>query len=296
MKTNTYKSRPLLWVTGLSGSGHSTALKCLEDLGYQAIDNLPLSMVETLLDQKEGHDKPLAIGIDARAWDFDAQRVIDTAKSIAMRDDTDFTLVFLDCGDDVLLQRYTETRRRHPLAIDRPVADGIAAERQAVEPLKEVADIVIDTSDIKPADLRRIMTGHFQQEEDRGLFIYVTSFGFKNGVPRDADMVIDVRFLDNPYWNEALRPLSGLDKGVQAMIAADPGFDDFIANLQKLIQPLLPRYEKEGKKYLTLAMGCTGGRHRSVFVAEKLHGWIAAQGYIGAVRHRDMDIWAHLHK
>lgn len=296
MKTKNYKLRPLLWVTGLSGAGHSTALKCLEDLGYQAIDNMPLSMVEGLLDQKEGHDKPLAIGIDTRAWDFDAQRVIDTASRISRRDDTNFSFLYLDCRDDVLLQRYTETRRRHPLAIDRPVADGIAAEREDISALKDIADLVIDTSDLKAADLRRILTGHFQQEQDRGLFVYVTSFGFKNGLPRDADMVFDVRFLDNPYWKEELRPLSGLDPAVQAMISADAGFDAFVQTLQSLIGPLLPRYDREGKKYLTIAFGCTGGRHRSVFVAEQLYSWIAAQGYIGAVRHRDMDLWAHLHK
>lgn len=287
--------RRVVLLTGLSGAGLSTALKALEDLGYKAVDNLPLSMVDTLLAQKEGLEKPVAIGIDSRTWDFDAARLVEKYKALQKKKGLGVSLVFMDCDDRILQQRFTETRRVHPLAVDRPVADGVTLDRAMVGSVAAHADLVLDTADLKPRDLRRQLAGQFKLAQDHGLFIFVTSFGFKNGLPRDADLVFDARFLENPYWDTKLRPLSGLDAKVAAKIAADPGYGEFFAKLTDLLGLLLPRYYHEGKNYLTLAIGCTGGRHRSVFIAEELFKWIDAQGYSVAVRHRDMEQWARTH-
>jgi UPF0042 nucleotide-binding protein len=287
--------RRVVLLTGLSGAGLSTALKALEDLGYKAVDNLPLSMVDTLLAQKEGLEKPVAIGIDSRTWDFDAARLVEKYKALQKKKGLGVSLVFMDCDDRILQQRFTETRRVHPLAVDRPVADGVTLDRAMVGSVAAHADLVLDTADLKPRDLRRQLAGQFKLAQDHGLFIFVTSFGFKNGLPRDADLVFDARFLENPYWDAKLRPLSGLDAKVAAKIAADPGYGEFFAKLTDLLGLLLPRYYHEGKNYLTLAIGCTGGRHRSVFIAEELFKWIDAQGYSVAVRHRDMEQWARTH-
>ena len=263
-------ARKILLVTGLSGAGLSTALKSLEDLGYKAVDNLPLALVDALLAQKEGRGQPVAIGIDSRTWDFSAAKILQKIDSLKKLKNTEAALVFINCDDQVLQQRYTETRRVHPLAVDRPVADGVLRERQLLQPVRKAADHVIDTSDIKAHDLRRLIDGLFALDDDRGLYVAVTSFGFRNGVPRDADLVFDVRFLDNPHWDAKLRPLSGRDKPVMDKISKDPEFKPFFKNLTGLLQHLLPRYDREGKNYLTIAIGCTGGRHRSVYLAERL--------------------------
>lgn len=282
--------RRVLLVTGLSGAGLSTTLKSLEDLGYKAVDNLPLALVDTLLAQKEGLGKPVAIGIDSRTWDFSAAKLLKKVAALKGDKNLRAELVFVNCEDGILQQRYTETRRVHPLAIDRPVADGVLRERLLMQPMRKSADHVIDTSDIKAHELRRIVGNAFSLD-DAGLFITVTSFGFKNGVPREADLLFDVRFLDNPHWDAKLRPLSGLDKPVAARIKKDKGYAPFFRNVTALLAPLLPRYGREGKHYLTVAMGCTGGRHRSVFVSEQLKRWLAGKGYSVAVRHRDLEKW-----
>lgn len=289
------QKRNVLLVTGLSGAGLSTALKGLEDLGYQAIDNLPLSLASSLLAQKEGKGKPVAIGIDSRTWDFSAAKILAEYARLKKRKDIAVSLVFLDCLDSVLHQRFTETRRVHPLAADRPVADGVARDRAMMNPLRDEADTVIDTTDLKPRDLRRLLAGHFKLNEDHALFVFVNSFGFKNGVPREADLVLDARFLENPYWDAKLRPLSGLDAAVGQKIASDPDYKAFFDKTTDLLSLLLPRYYQEGKNYLTIAIGCTGGRHRSVFIAEELFRWLDAQGHSVAVRHRDMEQWANAH-
>lgn len=280
--------RNILLVTGLSGAGMTTVLKALEDLGYKAVDNLPLALVPALLSQKEGHGKPVAIGIDSRTWDFSAAKLLARLNVLKADKNISAALVFVDCEDRVLQQRYTETRRVHPLATDRPVADGVARERQMMLPLKRAADHVIDTSDSKAHELRQIVAGAFSLQ-DKGLTVIVTSFGFKHGVPREADLVFDVRFLDNPHWDAKLRPMTGRDAPVAARIRKDKGFSPFFRNLKALLTPLLPRYGREGKHYLTIALGCTGGRHRSVFVAEELAKWLRAEGETALLRHRDLD-------
>jgi RNase adapter protein RapZ len=283
------EKRRLLLVTGLSGAGLSTALKALEDMGYKAVDNLPLALVDALLKQKEGAGLPLALGIDSRAWDFTPAAFLRKLAQLRADRALETVLVFVNCQEHILQQRYTETRRTHPLAVDRPVSDGVILERQLMKPLRKAADHVIDTTDLTAQELRRLMEGHFRIEGDPGLFISVISFGFRNGVPREADLMFDLRFLDNPHWDPKLRPLCGLDAPVAARIGKDRNYRLFQRNLRNLLEPLLPRYDHEGKSYLTIALGCTGGKHRSVFAAEEIFRWLKAKGYSVSVRHRDLE-------
>lgn len=283
------KQRHVLLVTGLSGAGLSTVLKSLEDLGYKAVDNLPLSLVDPLLEHKEGRGKPLAIGIDCRTFGFTGKALLKKHQQLKADKSLAAQLLFIDCNDAILQQRFTETRRVHPMAVDRPVADGVLLERQMMADIKNAADLVIDTTDLKAQELRQIVTGHFHLEDDRGLLAFVTSFGFKNGVPREADLVFDVRFLDNPHWYPKLRPLTGLDAPVAEKVGSDPDYRIFFDKLTDLLDTLLPRYDREGKNYLTIAIGCTGGKHRSVFTADQLYRWLQAKGHSAAVRHRDLE-------
>ncbi|MDP2206258.1 MAG: RNase adapter RapZ [Alphaproteobacteria bacterium] len=283
--------RPVLLVTGMSGAGHSSALKILEDIGYKAIDNLPISLLEPLLAEQAGQHSPVAIGVDSRGWDFSAQALAESVTRLRGMKGLALKLLYMDCQTDVLQQRFTETRRIHPLAVDRPVGDGIAQERAALLPLRDAVDHVIDTSHLRPQDLKRILSGYFRLDKDLGLAVFITSFGFRNGLPREADLVFDVRFLDNPHWDPALRPLSGLDKPVADKVRRDTAYKPFFKNLTALIAPLLPRYLREGRHYLTIAIGCTGGRHRSVFTAEQLGAWFTRAGFSAEVRHRDLAGW-----
>ena len=271
-------------ITGLSGAGHSTALKVLEDLGYETVDNLPLSLLGALL----GEGGPIAVGVDIRTRNFAAQALLERLDRLRADGTQAVTLLFLDCTDEVLERRYTETRRRHPLAQDRRVADGIAAERRLVEPLRARADLMIDTSALSAADLRRVLGGHFTLAHTPAMSLFVTSFSYRYGLPREADVVIDVRFLANPHYQPELRDLDGRDPGVDAFVAADPAFAPFFERLTGMLEPLLPRYEQEGKSYLTIAVGCTGGRHRSVAVVERLAERLARGGREVHKSHRDV--------
>lgn len=272
-------------VTGMSGAGRSSALKTLEDLGYEAVDNLPISLLSRIVRPSplSGEDdaaqrRALAIGVDIRSRDFGVEPFIDELDQLMARRDLRVHLLFFDASDDTLLRRYTETRRRHPLAIDRPVRDGITHERRLLAKLRARADRVIDTSDLAAGDLRRMLEGAYRLDERGRLAVCVTSFSYRQGVPREADLVFDVRFLRNPHYVAALKPHTGLDDKVGAYVAADVGFADFYDALTRLMGVLLPRYEQEGKSYLTIAIGCTGGRHRSVYIAERLAQWLRARG------------------
>ncbi len=276
-------------VTGLSGAGRTTALRALEDLGYEAVDNPPLVLLSGLLHADDPAPRPMAIGIDVRTRDFAAPTSLALLDRIAAEGGRTTTLLFLDCEDEVLGRRFTETRRRHPLATDRPVLDGIRREREIVWPLRRRADLVIDTTALPPAELKRILEGHFALDAVPGLALSVMSFSYRHGLPREADLVIDVRFLDNPHYDPALRPLTGRDAAVGAKVAADPDFATFFDGLTGWLAPLLPRYAKEGKSYLTIAVGCTGGKHRSVYVTERLAAWLAASGSPARIHHRDVD-------
>jgi len=289
---NTETTRRLVYVTGMSGAGMSTFLKTLEDLGYEAVDNLRPSLIPTLVAHgatQSGGGRALAVGIDSRNSEFNALELLFQLRQMHANKNLAVTLVYLDCGDDVLLRRFSETRRRHPLAIDRPVVDGIQRERELLTPLHDHADLVLDTSLLSLHELRRLAVGHFRIGQQGGITLFVTSFAFRHGVPREADLLFDARFLANPHWDPALRALTGQDQAVGDYITQDPAFAPFMEHLQALLVPLLPRYAQEGKSYLTIAIGCTGGKHRSVFITEQLATALAAQGYIVGVGHRDME-------
>lgn len=277
----------LVLITGMSGAGKSLALKSLEDCGFEAIDNIPLSFLTHVV-ASGTRGRNLVVGSDIRSRDFSAEHFIKTVALLRGNPALDFHMLFLDSEDEVLRRRFTETRRRHPLAQDRPVLDGIQHERQLLRPLREAADLVVDTSEYEAAELRKIITAHFASEE-RHLSVVLKSFSFKTGIPRDADMVFDVRFLKNPHYDPDLQPLTGLSPEVGAYVESDPGFGSFYERLTGLLLPLLPRYLEEGKNYLTIAIGCTGGRHRSVHVAQKLGAFLIGSGYKVTVRHRDIE-------
>lgn len=278
-------------VTGMSGAGKTLALKFLEDLGYEAVDNLPLTLVGPLLGAprpEPGRYRPIAIGIDIRTRDFGAAPMLAELDRLAEVLGVNLRLLFVDCDDEVLARRYTETRRLHPLAVERPLADGIVHERQLIAPLRGRADVVIDTSRLRPAEFKTALSGHFGLDRVAPLVLFVTSFSYRFGLPREADLVFDARFLANPFYDAALRPLTGRDAKVSAYIDADPAFAPFWSSLTQMIGPMLPRFVAEGRNYLTIAIGCTGGRHRSVAVAEKLTGWLRQQGQKVDLRHRDL--------
>lgn len=277
------RDRKRLVVTGKSGSGLSSALKSLEDIGYNVIDNLPLSLLDSVLDQPDIAGRALGVGLDVRSLGFDPAAVL------AQIERRGLFLLFLTCDDAVLQKRFTATRRRHPLAKDKSLADGIRAERMLLDPLRRAADLVVDTTTLSIHDLRHILEGHFGLEFPGRLAITVVSFSFGQGMPREADLVFDVRFLRNPHWDDVLRPLSGLNAEVGDYIKQDAACAPFLGNLETLIAPLLPRYAQEGKSYLTLAFGCTGGRHRSVWMAEQAGAWLESLGYRPTVQHRDLQ-------
>ena len=277
-------------VTGLSGAGRTSTLKVLEDEGFEAVDNLPLSLLPMLLAPQPA--ARVAVGVDLRTRGFDQHRLLEQLAALRARSDLDLRVVYLDCDDSVLIRRFTETRRRHPLATDRPVADGIRIEREIMMPLREAADVVLDTSALTLATFRQALVGALAIAGGRRMTVTVLSFAFRGGLPREADLVFDVRFLDNPHYRDELRPLDGRDPAVAAHVEGDPDFAPFLERVQGLLEPLLPRYEREGKSYLTIAIGCTGGKHRSVVTAERLAGWLKSLGTPVTLRHRDLPATA----
>ena len=278
----------LLLVTGLSGAGKSTALAALEDLGYEVVDNLPLSLLRTLLDGF-GENATLAVGTDSLTVGFSSDLLLSEINELKQVSSINVALIFLTCDTEVLHLRFTETRRRHPLAIDRPVTDGILHERQLMMPLLDRADHVFDTSHLNASDLRVLVNGSFSLTDGPPLTISITSFAFRQGLPREADLVLDVRFLTNPHYVEKLRARTGLDEDIAEYVESDPDFAGFFTRLSEMIIPLLPRYAAEGKRYLTIAIGCTGGRHRSVVVAEHLAKHLIEADFPVQVRHRDLN-------
>lgn len=288
--------RRILLVTGMSGAGKTTALKTLEDLGWEVVDNLPLALFDRLIAAPagaRGDDRPLAIGIDARTRGFDAADIAARMGALRDRADVDARILFLDCTGAELARRYSETRRRHPLAPDRPAEDGIARERGLLAPLRDAADQLIDTTDTNANALQADLRARFADESAEGATLTVMSFGFARGVPRNADIVLDMRFLRNPHWEPDLKPLTGTDAPVAAYIAADPAYNDAIARVRALLDLLLPRYAAAGKAYVTIAFGCTGGRHRSVHVAETIAGLLREEGFSPTVIHRDLARKTH---
>jgi UPF0042 nucleotide-binding protein len=277
------KNHKILIVTGLSGAGMSSALKNLEDLGYEVFDNFPLALVNPLLEDSNKDDCPIAIGIDTRTRGFNPKDVLNSAKQLGA------TLLFLTADENVLQERFTATRRRHPMAKDRPIIDGIRKEQDLLHQLKREVNLIIDTSSQSVHDLRRTLEGYFKLENQGKLTISLVSFGFRWGLPREADIVMDARFLQNPHWVKVLRPLSGRDEAVGAYIQKDENFSSFMSRFKEMIDPLLPGYVHEGKSYLTIAVGCSGGRHRSVFIIEQLNIWLAEKGFVAHIFHRDIQ-------
>lgn len=277
----------IVLVTGLAGAGRATALKALEDLGYEAVDNLPASLLSSLLRPVDKGNRHLAIGIDSRSRAFDPDVLIARLNAGMGAPDADVRVLFLDCDDEILARRFTETRRRHPLAPDRSVADGIARERSLMATLRQSAGLVIDTSHLSPGELRQLIAGHFAVSSNDQLVISVVSFSYRKGLPREADLVFDVRFLANPHYDARLRPMTGIDKPVQNYVDADPKFRKFLQDLERFLVPLLPAYQLEGKSYLTIAFGCTGGRHRSIATAEIFAERLRMTGWPAQIRHRD---------
>jgi len=283
--------KSLLLVTGMSGAGKSTALRTLEDIGWEVVDNLPLSLLDELLSTPRSRGssrrpRPLAIGVDSRTRAFDARRIAGQIENLADDHAFPIEILYFDCSDAELVRRFAETRRLHPLAPDRPIADGIAAERDLLAPLKSRAEHVIDTSESAPAALQQQIRQRFGANGAPALAI--VSFGFARGIPRGADNLFDLRFLANPYWVNHLRPLTGLDPKVAEYIAADPAYEEAMGKIEDLILTLLPRYREAGKSYVTVALGCTGGRHRSVHGAERIAARLRKEGFSPTLEHRDI--------
>ena len=281
------QGRRLVLVTGLSGAGRSTALKALEDGGYEAIDNLPLRLVEAALEDGPATGA-LAIAVDVRQRNFDAEGFLALAQALRRRPGLELILAFLDCDSEALQRRFTETRRPHPLAGEGTLLDGIEAERRLMRPILTHADLAVDTTAMSGQTLRRHLQGHLGLDDAPGLAVFAMSFSYRLGLPRNADLVFDVRFLANPHYHPALRAGTGRSAQVAAFIEADPRFAPFFERLGSLLLELIPAYAEEGKRYLTVAIGCTGGRHRSVFVAERLAALLSENGHGVALQHREL--------
>ena len=279
----------LLLVTGLAGAGKSTALAVLEDCGWETIDNFPVRLLKRLVAMPEEPRGPLAIGFDSRTRGFVPADIIALVKDLAARADIALTFLFLDCAGGELERRFNETRRRHPMAAGRPVMEGIAAERELLEPLRRWAEVVIDTTGMTSNDLQGQVRKLFGTDiGDGALTLTVSSFGFARGMPPLADLVFDMRFLDNPHWVPGLKNLTGQDAPVGEHIEADPAFADVFERIRDLLLVLLPRYQAQGKPYVHVAFGCTGGRHRSVYTAERMAESLRAARFSPTVRHRNL--------
>jgi UPF0042 nucleotide-binding protein len=274
----------LLLVTGMSGAGKSTTLDALEDMGWDIVDNLPADLLGGFV---HGSDQcrtvPVAIGMDVRSRGFDPATLPDVIGEV---EGVEPEILFLDCSTADLIRRFDKTRRRHPLAPDRPAEDGIARERRLLAPLRRAADSVLDTTDLSPVELREELRRRFGA--DREPVLTLTSFGFGHGISRTADLVFDMRFLANPHWVDELRDLTGTEQPVRDYVASDPAWADSMDRIESLLTEWIPRYWAAGKTYLTVAFGCTGGRHRSVAAAVEMAQRLRAVGFSPNVRHRDL--------
>ena len=275
----------LLLVTGMSGAGKSTVLDALEDMGWDVVDNLPADLLEAFV-HGGGKERsvPAAVGMDVRSRGFTADSLPQLIRSI---EGVEGEILYLDCSGGELIRRYDETRRRHPLAPDRPAEDGIARERQLSMPLRNAADSVLDTTDLTPAELRDELRRRFEGDSDQPV-LTITSFGFARGVSRTADLVFDLRFLPNPHWIEELRPLTGEDQAVRSYLEQEPAWGDSLDRIEALLNDWIPRYWAAGKSYVTVAFGCTGGRHRSVAAAVEVAERLRRSGFSPNLRHRDL--------
>lgn len=284
----------MLLVTGLSGAGKTTVMNALEDLGWETVENLPLSLLSPLIEAPglaAGADRrPLALGVDSRTRDFDGDRLLRQLRQLTQLRGQPVELLFLDCASAELERRFSRTRRRHPLAPDRSIVDGIAEERELLAPLKAEAEHLIDTTELQANLLSQMIRDRFREHTDAAPVLSVESFGFARGVPRNADTIFDVRFLANPHWSPELRPMTGQDEAVARHIEGDADYDRYLTSVQTLLDITIPRAVAEGKSYVTVAFGCTGGRHRSVHLAETVAAWLRGRGFAPTVRHRDLAL------
>jgi len=278
----------LVLVTGPSGAGRSTAIHALEDMGFEAIDNLPLSLIPRLLDGNP-RPVPLALGLDVRNRDFSAANLIHLIDGLTRNPGFLPEVLYLDCATETLVRRYSETRRRHPLAEGGTPADAITAEQDLLAPVRARADVLIDTTELSPHDLRAELARAFGLQGGRMLSVSLQSFSYKRGVPQGLDMMFDCRFLANPHWEAALRPFDGMDAPVQDYVTADPRFGTFFQQVRDLILFLLPAQVDEGKAHLAIGFGCTGGQHRSVTLVELMADALAKEGWQVSKRHRELE-------
>ncbi|WP_128515823.1 RNase adapter RapZ [Tabrizicola thermarum] len=278
----------LVFVTGPSGAGRTTAIRVLEDMGYEGIDNIPLSLVPRLV---EGPPlgRPIALGLDVRNRDFNATALIELIDKLTRDPKVGLEVLYLDCAPSVLIQRFSETRRRHPLAPDETPAQGVEREIDLLTPIRVRADHLIDTTELTQHDLKAEITRRFDAGTAGRLSVSVQSFSYKRGVPRGMDMIFDCRFLANPHWQPALRPLDGRDPAVEAFVRADPRFAEFFQKVSELLLFLLPAHLDEGKAHLAIGFGCTGGQHRSVAMAEMVGSALAEGGWPVSKRHRELE-------
>ena len=275
----------LLLVTGMSGAGKSTVLDTLEDMGWDIVDNLPADLLEEFVHGGgQCRTAPVAVAMDARSRGFDPQRLPQLIRSI---EGVEPEILYLDCSGTELMRRYDETRRRHPLAPDRPAEDGIARERQMTMPLRNTADSVLDTTDLSPAELRDELQRRYGGDSDQPV-LTIASFAFARGISRTADLVFDLRFIPNPHWIEELRPLTGEDPPVRDYLAREAVWTETMDRIESLLIDWIPRYWAAGKSYVTVAFGCTGGRHRSVAAAVEMAERLRSAGFAPNVRHRDL--------
>jgi UPF0042 nucleotide-binding protein len=282
-------SRQLVILTGLSGSGKSTVLRAFEDMGFYCVDNLPVELIPIFAELHaagEADFSRAALLVDAREG---AQLAKLPALLKHLRRQHPIALVFIDAGEDALLRRYSETRRPHPFGKHLSVRESLVHERKLMEPIRKLADVVIDTSKFNVHELRHFITERFKNPEKRPMLVSLVSFGYRYGVPSDADLVFDVRFLPNPHFVPRLRKYTGQDPKVRSYIRSFPQTGEFLKRIEGLLVYLMPHYIGEGKSYLTIAFGCTGGRHRSVMLAESVSEALAKRGYSTKVVHRDIE-------
>ncbi len=287
------KPFPLVLLTGPSGAGRSTAIKALEDVGFETIDNLPLGLLERLLSGQPLR-QPMALGLDIRNRDFSPEALLEAMQIARGIPNASADLLYLDCRAEVLRRRYNETRRSHPMARQEDPTEGIERELTLLSGLRNYADALIDTSELSPHELRQAVQARFSKPSAQGIGLTMQSFSYKRGLPQGADIVIDCRFLHNPHWQECLRDKDGRDAAVGDYVARDPGFAQFFAGMEQLVDNVLPGYIREGRSHLMIAFGCTGGKHRSVFVTEAMAESLANRGWQVSIRHRELNRFASL--
>lgn len=278
----------LVLVTGLSGAGRTTAIRALEDIGYETIDNLPISLLPNIVSSPS---KParIAVGLDTRNRDFSTHGVLEMLKTLSRMPWLKVDLVFIQCSTEVLVRRFSETRRRHPLAPAESPIIGIERERDLLLPILVRADVLLNSSDMSPHEMRGEITSYYSTDSALGLAVSVQSFSYKRGLPRGVDMLFDCRFLRNPYWDANLRSLDGQNKSVQDYVKQDTNFNEFYQKIRDLCLFLLPAYKDEGKTHFSIGFGCTGGKHRSVTLTELLANDLAHHGWQVSIRHREKE-------